>query len=125
MQVWQGTAENDGFNRLVLGARLAPRQVTVLRAACKYLLQARVAWSQTYMEQTLAASPMIARLLVELFEARFDPALETANRQRAFERIGAGIRAALEAVPSLDDDRILRGFLALGRGGDAHQLLPA
>ena len=121
MQVWQGTAENDGFNRLVLGARLAPRQVTVLRAACKYLLQARVAWSQTYMEQTLAASPMIARLLVELFEARFDPALEAgpspvgaggASRERAVERIGAGIRAALEAVPSLDDDRILRGFLA-------------
>ncbi len=124
MQVWQGTAENDGFNRLVLGARLAPRQVTVLRAACKYLLQARVAWSQTYMEQTLAASPMIARLLVELFEARFDPALEAsratrgrAHRRRHPRRARSGAeprrRPHPARVPGLD------------RGGAAHQLLPA
>src|SRR5690606_23679191 len=30
--VWQGAAESDGFNRLVLGAGLDWREVTVLRA---------------------------------------------------------------------------------------------
>ncbi|HVR29422.1 MAG TPA: NAD-glutamate dehydrogenase domain-containing protein, partial [Thermoanaerobaculia bacterium] len=112
-QVWLGTVENDGFNRLVVAARLRSRQVTVLRAVCKYLLQARVAWSQAYMEQALAANPHVGRLLVELFEARFDPALDDAERERRVARLARVVREALEEVPSLDEDRILRGFLAV------------
>jgi glutamate dehydrogenase len=51
--VWLGTAENDGFNRLVLGARLAPRQVTVLRAAASTCCRrgspgARPTWSRRW-----------------------------------------------------------------------------
>ena len=37
--VWRGEAENDGFNRLVLGAGLTGREVAVLRAYSKYLRQ--------------------------------------------------------------------------------------
>ena len=112
-EVWLGAAENDGFNRLVAGARLRSRQVMVLRAVCKYLLQAPVPWSPAYMEQALAAHPAISRLLVELFEARFDPALDDAQRARRVERLGSAVRQSLEEVPSLDEDRILRGFLAV------------
>ncbi|GAB2520040.1 NAD-glutamate dehydrogenase [Lysobacter humi (ex Lee et al. 2017)] len=72
--IWRGQAENDGFNRLILAAGLSWRQVAMLRAYCKYLLQVGVTFSQAYMEQTLARYPLLARLLVELFEARFDPA---------------------------------------------------
>ncbi|TZF91012.1 NAD-glutamate dehydrogenase [Cognatilysobacter lacus] len=72
--IWRGQAENDGFNRLILAAGLSWKQVAMLRAYCKYLLQVGVAFSQTYMESTLARYPLLARLLVELFEARFDPA---------------------------------------------------
>ena len=60
-QVWVGTLENDGFNRLVLGAGLPAREVTVLRAYCKFLRQARMPFSQAYVEQTLASQPRIAR----------------------------------------------------------------
>src|SRR5690606_4622932 len=35
LQVWRGNAENDGFNRLVLGAGLDWRQVAMLRGYCK------------------------------------------------------------------------------------------
>ena len=72
-QLWRGRAENDGFNRLILAAGLSWRQVAVLRAYSKYLLQVGVPFSQTYVEQTLARYPLLARLLLELFEARFDP----------------------------------------------------
>jgi glutamate dehydrogenase len=72
-QIWRGNAENDGFNRLVLGAKLSWRQVAMLRGYCKYLLQAGVAFSQPYMEDTLNRYPAIAGLLVELFLAKFDP----------------------------------------------------
>jgi glutamate dehydrogenase len=74
--VWRGGAENDGFNRLVLGAKLNWRQVAMLRGYSKYLLQTGVTFSQAYMEETLNRYPAIAGLLVELFLAKFDPRRE-------------------------------------------------
>jgi glutamate dehydrogenase len=73
-QLWRGQAENDGFNRLILGAGLTWRQVAMLRAYGKYLQQVGVPFSQSYVEETFSRYPLLARLLVELFEARFDPA---------------------------------------------------
>jgi len=76
-RIWRGQAENDGYNKLILGANMDSRQVAVLRGVCKYLLQTGVAFSQSYMEETLNRYPLIAGLLVELFEAKFDPNRET------------------------------------------------
>jgi glutamate dehydrogenase len=45
-RAWRKEVEDDGFNRLVLRARLTWRQVTVLRAYCKYLRQAGTTFSQ-------------------------------------------------------------------------------
>ena len=81
-RAWRGTVENDGFNRLVLRARLTWRQITILRAYCKYLRQAGTTFSQDYMEDALFANSHIARLLVQLFEARFDPSGRPARRRR-------------------------------------------
>ena len=46
----------------------------MLRAYSKYLQQLGVPFSQVYVEQTFSRYPLLARLLVEMFEARFDPA---------------------------------------------------
>ena len=62
------------------------------------------------MQEVLLSTPDVAQLLVALFEARFDPA--TADPDRA-EGLVAQITAALDAVESLDADRILRALLAL------------
>jgi len=75
--VWRNDAESDGFNRLVLGAKLSWRQVAMLRGYCKYLLQVGVTFSQAYMENALNHYPAVAGLLVELFLAKFDPERET------------------------------------------------
>src|SRR4029077_18151906 len=95
-------------------AELNARQVVMLRAYCRYLLQTGAPFSQAYMERTLTAHPDIARQLVRLFEARFEP---SAQRQRGNERralsIVHQIRTALDGVSSLDDDRILRAYLTL------------
>ncbi|PSQ91402.1 MAG: glutamate dehydrogenase, partial [Proteobacteria bacterium SW_6_67_9] len=69
-KIWRGHAENDGFNRLILAARMSWSQVALLRAYCKYLLQTGVPFSQAYMEDTLTRHPLVARLLVEMFEGR-------------------------------------------------------
>src|SRR5271170_6340492 len=109
--VWTGRAESDGFNRLVLAAGLAFRQVTVLRLYTKVLRQAGTTFSQAYMEDTLGAHPDVAARLVRLFEIRFDPGAPDPSLA-ALGEIQA-IDHALDAVTSLDEDRILRNYLAL------------
>jgi len=112
--VWCAEVENDGFNRLLLGAGLAAREITVLRAYCRYLLQTGVAFSQAYMERALAANPAVARNLLRLFALALDPHLSASARAKS-ERLAASIRHSLDAVGSLDEDRILRAYLALVR----------
>ena len=98
--IWSGAAESDGFNRLLLGARLSWRQVAMLRGYCKYLLQTGVPFSQAYVEATLNRYPLIARLLVELFESRFDPAHSAGKDGRGShdEAMRESLRAELEAI---------------------------
>ena len=109
---WQRRMENDGFNALVLRARLDWRQISLLRCYAKYLRQTAITFSQAYMEEAVVANPEIARLLVELFEARFDPTRPPQAPQR-ISRLAARLGELLDAVESLDEDRILRGFLAV------------
>ncbi len=106
---WHEEVENDGFNRLVLAARLNWREIAILRAYSKYLRQAGTTLSQAYMEETLVDHPRITRLLVRLFHTRFDP--ERVDLKRA-TRIAEQVELALNEVPSLDQDRILRRLLA-------------
>jgi glutamate dehydrogenase len=113
-RVWRGDVENDGFNRLVLLARLPWRDVTVLRAYTKYLRQAGTRFSPDYVEAAVAAHPDIATLLVTLFHVRFDPGAGDDRDARAAELV-AQIEAALDDVASLDEDRILRSLLAIVR----------
>ncbi|MDX1514429.1 MAG: NAD-glutamate dehydrogenase, partial [Gammaproteobacteria bacterium] len=111
-KIWRGEVENDGFNRLVLRAQLGWREIVILRAYCKYLRQAGVAFSQAYMERTLSNNAGIARRLVDLFHVRFDPARD-GNRDKEARAIITDVQAALDAVSNLDEDRILRSFLGL------------
>jgi glutamate dehydrogenase len=110
--VWTGRVENDGFNRLVLAAGLSARQIVVLRLYAKLLRQIGTAFSQAYMENALSGHPEIARRLLRLFELRFDPAGPAGPSLDAIAEIQA-IDHALDAVESLDEDRILRSYLML------------
>jgi glutamate dehydrogenase len=77
-----GETDSDAFNHLVIAAQMHWRQVRVLRAYCKYLLQTGVPFSANYMAETLARHPAIARLLIELFEAMFDPTRGRESKHR-------------------------------------------
>src|SRR6516162_2745061 len=111
---WSGAIENDGFNRLVIAADLSASEIVVLRAYCRYLLQTGVPFSQASMERTLGANAAIARHLVRLFQTRCDPAhARGARGERHAANLVTQIRSGLDAVTSLDDDRILRAYLTL------------
>jgi glutamate dehydrogenase len=108
IRVWHGDLENDGYNRLVLLANLTWREVAVLRAVARYLRQAGTTFSDTYVQEALTTHPEVSRLLVELFRARFDPDKSSATMAEALANETSG---AIDAVASLDQDRILRQFL--------------
>jgi glutamate dehydrogenase len=111
-RAWRGEIENDDFNRLVLRANLDWRETTILRAYSKYLRQVGITFSQAYMEQALSSNPSIAKKLIELFMARFDPA-HAAEAGIELLTLTSEIGEALDSVQNLDEDRILRRFLAM------------
>ena len=81
LAAWRGDIENDGFNRLLLCAGLSAREIVVLRAYCRYLLQTGIPFSQAYMERVLVAQAPITRALVRAVR---DPV--RARRQGARKR---------------------------------------
>ncbi len=108
--VWTQRMDSDSFNRLTLSAGVPWRIVTVIRAYCRYLLQTGIPFSQGYIAQVLVNNAPLAKLLADLFVARFDPQLSAAARPAALARLDAKIRAALEKVTLSDEDRILRSL---------------
>ena len=115
MAVAAGRAEDDGFNGLTLAAGMVWRDVALVRALARYLRQAGVPYSQDYLWTTLNKHSGIAQKLVALFHARFTP--EMKDREQAQTALVADIEKMLEAVDSLDEDRILREFRALVMAG--------
>lgn len=108
-RIWAGEADNDAFNRLIIGAGLDWREVAMLRGYARYLKQIRFGMSQDYIATTLANYPAITQTLVELFQQRFDPSLDDHDTSDCVARI----HEHLEAVASLNDDQLLRRFMEL------------
>lgn len=117
LAVWRGDADNDHYNRLVFKAGLDWREAAAIRAYGSYLRQIRVPFGQAYMSDTLVRHTDVAKALIELFRLRLDPKRpnEATSAEDAEEQIVGRIEAALEEIPSLDEDRILRHFLNLVR----------
>ena len=113
MAVWFRQAENDGFNSLTLYAGLPWREVALIRAFGRYLHQTGTPYSQRSMWDALRRYPAMAREVVTLFGSLFDP--EAAN-EAAAETSRAAITEGLEAVETLEDDRVIRLLVDLVEG---------
>jgi glutamate dehydrogenase len=113
--VWTGRTENDGFNRLVLELSLPWRDAALIRALARYRQQSGLDPSQRVQEQALSNHPGVARLILDLFRIRFDPAINAgmAERKAQGDAVMAEIVDALQDVQSLDDDRVLRRLALL------------
>ena len=115
--IWHGRVEIDRFNELVLRAGLTWQQVVILRAYAKYLRQAGFPYSQSHIETVINDNAGTARSLVELFEAVFDPAVRPgesdADKVQRAQAAAAAVAADIDALVSLDTDRVLRAFASL------------
>ena len=112
LAAWANRVESDRFNALVVVGGLTARQAMLIRAYSRYLRQTGSSFSQEYIESCFIANVDIARLLVKLFETRCDPDF-IGRRGDQTANLAQQIESALDDVASLDQDRILRSFLAL------------
>ncbi|UVJ38323.1 NAD-glutamate dehydrogenase [Arthrobacter sp. CJ23] len=108
-----GAVESDSFDRLVLREGMHWRQVVVLRAYAKYMRQMGNTNSFEFMADTLLANPDVTRGLNAFFAARFDPAVDEAQRPVRQAEARAALAEAIEQVATLDADRVLRTFINL------------
>jgi len=109
LKVWEGEVDNDGFNQLVLDAGLKWKEVVLLRAYARYFKQIKFPFSRSYIIESLTRNADITRLLVNLFNVKFNPARKAKPTQ--IDAILQKIDSLLESVASLDQDRILRSYV--------------
>jgi glutamate dehydrogenase len=108
---------NDALNALVVSARLRWREVDVLRTYANYVFQIGAVPTRMSLTRALIRNPDVARILYELFRARFEPdgplgeALET--RESAVAALRGALDGALQAVSALADDRALRRLVSV------------
>ncbi|MBM3114381.1 NAD-glutamate dehydrogenase [Jeongeupia naejangsanensis] len=106
--IFVGHCENDSFNRLILQAGLAWRDVLVLRAYARYLKQIGLRFSQETLADTLLRFPVQAAQLVELFDGRLKPGANVTG----VEALSAALAQFAADQPNLDDEKMLSQFRA-------------
>ena len=109
IHIYFSACENDGFNKLVLGAELSWRKIVIIRAYAKYLHQIGFRFSQVYIEKTMVKNAGITKNLVDFFNLKFNPKQKTIPTKE-IKTLENKIQNDLEAVINLDEDRILRQF---------------
>jgi glutamate dehydrogenase len=83
MQVlWQGGIEADVFNRLVTILPCRWREAHIFRVLSAYLKQVAFPLSAQRKSDALTRYPHIGRSLLELFQTRFDPSINTDRQER-------------------------------------------
>ncbi|MBE7217603.1 MAG: NAD-glutamate dehydrogenase [Caulobacteraceae bacterium] len=113
--VWDGRAESDGFNRLVMELGVDWRQAALVRALARYRQQSGLDPSLATVQLALRDEPAIARALLDLFRIKFDPAAggDAKARAPAAQALFEQIVELLQGVASLDADRALRRLALL------------
>jgi glutamate dehydrogenase len=109
----RGDVESDGIDALVIREGIGWRQAAILRSYAKYLQQLGTTNSYGFIADTLLANVRATHALLDLFQAKFDPALDVPGRFRESDAARTELAAAIDDVPVLDADRLLRTLMNL------------
>lgn len=110
LRSWLGKIENDRFNQLVLLAELDSHQVALLRGYAQYLKQLGFNQDLTFVADTLAKHSSITRLLIDLFNARFQPEVASATQEAKYLE---ELEKAREEVNHLAEDQLIASYIEL------------
>ncbi len=121
--VLDGRADSASLNRLLLPARLTWRHVNVLRAYIGYARQLGTAYPPNVVQRALQDNAAIARTLIDLFDARFEPylgetgghvsAADSPRRTLRIEKVTQRFLAQLDGVSDVVTDKVLRMYFNL------------
>ncbi len=113
--IWFGKAENDNFNRLLLGAKIGWRETALLRAYARYMKQIRFGISEAFIADTLCKYPEITAFLVKYFQNRFDCTQSASmdERQKKRKAMDLLFTDMLDGVESINEDKIYRRYVEL------------
>ena len=114
LAVRRGDVTNDRLNSLVLLAGLSWREVDVLRAYVAYAFQIGLVPSRLALPTALLSHSSIARVLFDIFKAKFDNtggSLE--SRRELVDDLTSLLTQLIQSVSLLADDRALRRLSAL------------
>ncbi|HEX5006428.1 MAG TPA: NAD-glutamate dehydrogenase [Hyphomonadaceae bacterium] len=115
--IWARDTENDRFNCLVVALGVDWRQAALLRTLARFRSQSGLDPSEIVQVAALRDHPEIALNLLKIFAIKFDPDFngDIEFRRRAAEPVISECARQLDAVATLDADRVLRRLLALVR----------
>lgn len=111
--VWHKKLDDDPLNKLILRANMSWRDVTLLRAYSRYMLQASFPYSHDYIASTVARHPSICRSLMEFFYTKFDPSYSSDSRGDVCAKIELRIIDELSKIESVAEDKIIRRMFDL------------
>ena len=114
LAVRRGDVTNDALNALVLLAGLSWREVDVLRAYAAYAFQIGLVPSRRALPTALLSNSSIARVLFDIFKAKFDNtggSLE--SRRELVDDLTSLLMHLIQSVSLLADDRALQRLSAL------------
>src|SRR5690606_3966054 len=116
-------AEDDVFNRLIVGTGLSAQEAAWMRALYRYLSQTSIAFTIYTVVDALAGAPAVTRGLIELFRRRRDaefsggPSGAAAGAEESY-------RARLARVDASNHDPLQRLYSASRRAGQLHHHVP-
>jgi glutamate dehydrogenase len=105
--VLEGNAENDAFNRLIVDLNMAPSSAVLFRAWFRYLRQGGLNYGLTTVVDALRRAPAVTAALIDRFDAAHAPGIRS---EAGVLAANEAIKAGLNNVSAIDDDRILRAI---------------
>jgi len=106
-RVLTGFLESDKLNSLAICEKLTYKQISLLRGLRNFIRQIESSFTLKTLNSALINNSKIAKLLVKLFEEKYNPAIKKPNT----EPILAEIMASVEKVMSVAEDKALRYYI--------------
>jgi len=108
--VFKNQISNDLINQLGLKAGLSPREIFLIDAYCRYMLQIKFTYSQAFIKGALVKNSSITKLVVALFHSMFDI---TSHNKETSASILKKIKLGLSKVTNNSEDKVLHKLVEL------------